>query len=169
MIGAISNRNGHLIISRHAVPVREITDAICDRVDMEWLTNRYPLTPKEIMASLDCIADLDKLTGGGHLILKNASPDFGQVTLETISISDIFFLKVIQYGTVFLPKEYDFNTLYDKGFRMLAIESFEDDLNGSVGFLGSKLHIIVFNAIMDITDGDFNKQDFINFLKEQDG
>jgi len=165
----IDTRNGHLVIGRHAVPVREITNAICDRVDMDWLTNRYPLQKSDVMACIDCIADLDNLNGKGDLTLRNSAINIGEVTVETKTISDIFFLKAIQYGAIFLPKEYDFNTLYDKGFRMLAIESFEDVLNGSVTFKSSDLHNIVYNAIMEITDGEFNKEDFVNFLKQQDG
>jgi hypothetical protein len=83
-------------------------------------------------------------------------------------MSDTFFLKTIQYGKVFLQNEDDFNILYDKGFRMCAIESFEDDLNGSVGYESSDLHCIVYDAIMDIVDGEFDKQEFVNFLKEED-
>ena len=52
---------------------------------------------------------------------------------------------------------------------MWAIESFEDELNGSITFQSSDLHNIVYSAIMDITDGEVDKQEFINFLKEQDG
>ena len=80
----------------------------------------------------------------------------------------IFFLKVAQYGRVFLEKENDFNLLYDKGFRMCAIETFEDILNGSVGYESSELHVIVYNAIMDIVDNDFDKELFVKFLKEED-
>ena len=60
---SISNRNGHLIIGRHAVPVREVADSICDRMDIEWLTARYPLVKEEIMDCMDCVADIDKLSG----------------------------------------------------------------------------------------------------------
>ena len=62
----------------------------------------------------------------------------------------------------------DFNLLYDKGFRICAIESFEDVLNNSIGYESSELHSVVYNAIMDITDEEFDKQEFVNFLKGQD-
>ena len=83
-------------------------------------------------------------------------------------MSDTFFVKTIQYGKVFLPQEADFNKLYDKGFRMCAIESFEDVLNNSVGYESSDLHVIVHDAIMNITDEEFDKELFVKFLKEQD-
>ena len=165
----INTRNGHLVIGRHAVPVREVTDAICDRFNMDWICTRYPLTPLEVMECLDCVADLDKLDAGIHLQLENVNEEVGQLTIEARQMSDVYFLKAIQYGKVFLEKEDDFDILYDKGFRMCAIESFEDELNGSITFQSSDLHNIVYSAIMDITDGEFDKQDFINFLKEQDG
>jgi hypothetical protein len=121
------------------------------------------------MECIDCVSDLDKLDAGIHLQLENVNEEVGKLTIEARQMSDVYFLKAIQYGKVFLESEYDFDILYDKGFRMCAIESFEDELNGSVTFQSSDLHNIVYNAIMDITDGDFNKPDFINFLKEQDG
>ena len=43
------------------------------------------------------------------------------LTLVTTKISDVIFLKVIQYGKVFLEKETDFNKLYDKGFRQCVL------------------------------------------------
>ena len=165
----ISTRNGHLIISKHCVPVRDVADAICDRMEMEDICIRYPLKDYEVMECMDCVADLDKLHSlNGHLKLKNSSNDIQETKIETTSISDVFFLKVIQYGRVFLEHCNDFNTLYDKGFRMCAIEAFEDDLNGSVGYESSDLHNIVFNAIMDIVNEDFDRALFISFLKEQD-
>tara|TARA_R110001592_G_scaffold139002_4_gene358699 strand:+ start:187 stop:705 length:519 start_codon:yes stop_codon:yes gene_type:complete len=168
MEGSISNRNGHLVIGRHAVPVREVTNSICDRMDIEWLTQRYPLQEGEIMDCMDAIADIDTLNGGGHLTLRNTAEQIGEMVLETKTISDVYFLKTIQYGKVFLEQEKDFNTLYDKGFRMLAIESFEDELNNSVTFESSDLHIITYNAIMDITADGFDKQLFVQFMKEED-
>ena len=165
----INTRNGHLVIGRHAVPVREVTNAICDRFSMEWICTRYPLTPLEVMECIDCVSDLDKLDAGIHLQLENVNEEVGKLTIEARQMSDVYCLKAIQYGKVFLESEYDFDILYDKGFRMCAIESFEDELNGSVTFQSSDLHNIVYNAIMEITDGEFNKEDFVNFLKQQDG
>ena len=164
----INTRNGHLVIGKHAVPVREVTNVVCDRRDMEYITNRYPISPQEVMDCIDCIADLDKLDQGIHLELANGSDDIGKVTIETRQMSDTFFLKTIQYGKVFLPQVSDFNALYDKGFRMCAIESFEDVLNNSVGYESSDLHVIVHDAIMNITDQEFDKELFVKFLKEED-
>ena len=134
-------------------------------VSYTWLSVNY----HEVFECIDCIADLDKVDAGIHLTLTNGSSDVGKVTIETSMMSDTFFIKAIQYGKVFLPDVNDFNDLYDKGFRMCSIESFEDDLNGSVGFESSELHCIVYDAIMDIVDGEFDKQEFVNFLKGEDG
>ena len=51
---------------------------------------------------------------------------------------------------------------------MCAIESFEDVLNNSVGYESSDLHVVVYDAITSITDEEFDKQLFANFMKEQD-
>ena len=164
----ISTRNGNLIYGKVAVPVREVTERICDRQTMEQICNRYPITSKGVMECLDTVADLDKFDSGIHLELMNTNNNSEVLTLEARSMSDVFFLKVIQYGKVFLENETDFNTLYDKGFRMCAIESFEDVLNNSVGYESSDLHLIVYNAIMDITDEQFDEELFVEFMKEQD-
>ena len=165
----ISTRNRHLIISKHCVPVREVADAICDRMEIEDICIKFPVQVYEVMECMDCVADLENINiNQVHLTLKNASTDKQETKIETTSISDVFFLKVIQYGKVFLEHCTDFNELYDKGFRMCAIEAFEDDLNGSVGYESSDLHNIVFNAIMDIVNEDFDRALFISFLKEQD-
>ena len=46
----INTRNGHLVLGRHAIPVREVTNAVCDRKDMDYICSRYPLKPDEVMA-----------------------------------------------------------------------------------------------------------------------
>ena len=38
----IRTPNGHLVVSRHAVPVREVVNSVCDRNDMDYITTRYP-------------------------------------------------------------------------------------------------------------------------------
>ena len=50
---------------------------------------------------------------------------------------------------------------------MCAIESFEDELNGSVGFESSEIHSIVHSAITEVGQ-DFDKREFVKFLKEED-
>jgi uncharacterized protein (DUF433 family) len=164
----INTRNGHLVHGKHAIPVREVVNRVCDRQDMEWITNRYPMQDFEVMECIDCVADLDNLDYGVHLELSNGSDTVGEITIETRSISDTFFVKCIQYGKIFSPSVNDFNLLYDKGFRICAIESFEDVLNNSIGYESSELHSVVYNAIIDITDEEFDKQEFVNFLKGQD-
>ena len=72
----ISTRNGHLIYGKVAVPVREVTDAICDRASMDYICNRYPLTPTQVMECLDAVADIDKIDTGTHLVLRNGSDIF---------------------------------------------------------------------------------------------
>ena len=67
----INTRNGHLVLGKHAVPVREVTNAVCDRMDIEYITNRYPISPQDVMDCVDCIADIDKLDHGIHLELAN--------------------------------------------------------------------------------------------------
>ena len=92
----INTRNGHLVHGKHAIPVREVVNRVCDRQDMEWITNRYPMQDFEVMECIDCVADLDNLDYGVHLELSNGSDTVGEITIETRSISDTFFVKCIQ-------------------------------------------------------------------------
>ena len=71
----INTRNGHLVLGRHAIPVREVTNAVCDRKDMDYICSRYPLKPDEVMECIDCVADLDNLDHGIHLELSNGSDE----------------------------------------------------------------------------------------------
>ena len=54
----ITNRNGHLIYGKRAVLIRDVTESVCDRKKMDWLTQRFPLADYEVLECIDCIADL---------------------------------------------------------------------------------------------------------------
>ena len=90
----ISTRNGHLIYGKVAVPVREVTEKICDRQTIEQICDRYPLTSQGVMECLDAVADLDKFDSGIHLELMDTNNNSGVLTLEARSMSDVFFLNI---------------------------------------------------------------------------
>jgi len=163
----ISNRNGHLIYGKRAVLVREVVDAVCDRKDMDWLTTRYPLAEHEVLECIDCIADLDDLGKGTHLKLKNAG-DLQDIQLETVSISDKIFLKLIQYGRVFNRECVDINLLYDKGFRTCSIEIFEDLVADKLEFENSDIHYEIFKAYQECLGNNINYNIILDLLKEDE-
>ena len=55
-----------------------------------------------------------------HLKVINSSLDRQDIKIEAVQISDTFFIKVIQFGKIFLPECNDFSKLFDKGFIKLT-------------------------------------------------
>ena len=109
----ISSRNNHLVVGKRAILVRDVVNSVCDRQTIEFITKRFPVDLLEIWECIDTIADIDSLGRGVHLKVVNNSLDRQDIKIETVQISDTFFIKVVQFGKIFLPESNNFNELYD--------------------------------------------------------
>lgn len=164
----LSSRNNHLVVGKRAVLVRDVVDSVCARNTIDFITKRYPLDVSEVWECIDAIADIDKLGRGVHLKVSNTSQDRQNINLETIQISDTFFIKVIQFGKIFLPDSNNFSKLFDKGFIKLATEVYGDLVEGSNTFEESDVHVVVYKAIDDAIGDTIANDQLYSLLKEQD-
>lgn len=164
----ISSRNNHLVVGKRAVLIRDIVDSVCARNTIEFITKRFPVNLSEIWECIDTIADIDKLGRGVHLKVINNSSDRQDIKIETIQISDTFFIKVIQFGKIFLPECNDFNKLFDKGFIRLAVEVYDDLTRGIDTFQESELHIVVHKAIDGAIGDTLSNDELFSLLKIED-
>ena len=160
----ISTRNGHLIIGKFGVPVREITERIIERQELENITKKYPIDEQEVFECLDAVADLDTFSSRDRLKLKNVGTE-EDIQVQTVAITDNLFLKIIQYGRIFSQTEKDFNKLFDIGFLNLSFECYEDLKNGHREFENSELHSIVFEAFENMINGQISIEKIYNLLK----
>ena len=164
----ISSRNNHLVVGKRAVLIRDIVDSVCARNTIEFITKRYPVSLLEIWECIDAIADIDKLGRGVHLKVNNSSSDRQNINLETIQISDTFFIKVVQFGKIFLPDSNDFSKLFDTGFIKLATEVYGDLSQGISTFEESDVHVVVYKAIDNAIGDTISNDELYRLLKEQD-
>ena len=165
----IASRNNHLVVGKRAVLIRDITDSVCARNDIDFITRRFPVNITEVWECIDAIADIDRIGRGVHLKVSNTSQDRQNINLETVQISDIFFIKVIQFGKIFLPESNNFNKLFDKGFIKLAAEVYGDLTQGVTTFEESDVHVVIHRAIDNAIGDTLTNDQMYNLLKEQDG
>ncbi len=164
----ISSRNNHLVVGKRAILVRDVVDQVCARQTMEFLSKRFPIDTFEVWECIDTIADIDTIGRGTHLKVINNSTDRQDIKLETVQISDILFIKVIQFGKIFLPESNDFNKLFDKGFVKLAVEVYGDLTNGVTTFEESDIHVIVYKAIDEAIGYTLTNEALFKMLSEED-
>lgn len=160
----ISNRNGYLVVGKFSVPIREITDCIVERNELETICKKYPISKDEVFECLDAVADLDSITSRDRLKCKNIGTN-EDIQIQTVSITDNLFLKIVQFGKVINDNLEDFNRLFDVGFLNLAYECYEDIHNGHRQFENSELHTIVFDAVESMIDGQISMEDLYNLLQ----
>jgi hypothetical protein len=160
----INNRNGYLVVGKFSVPIREITDCIVERNELEVICKKYPISKEEVFECLDAIADLDSITSRDRLKCKNIGTN-EDIQIQTVSITDNLFLKIVQFGKVINDNLEDFNKLFDVGFLNLAYECYEDIHNGHRQFENSELHTIVFDAVESMVDGQISMEDLYNLLQ----
>ena len=165
----IASRNNHLVVGKRAVLIRDITDSVCARNNIDFITRRFPVNITEVWECIDAIADIDRIGRGVHLKVSNTSQDRQNINLETVQISDIFFIKVIQFGKIFLPESNNFNKLFDKGFIKLAAEVYGDLTQGVTTFEESDVHVVIHRAIDNAIGDTLTNDQMYNLLKEQDG
>ena len=164
----IASRNNHLVVGKRAVLIRDITDSVCARNSIDFITRRYPVDATEVWECIDTVADIDRIGRGVHLKVSNTSQDRQNINLETVQISDTVFSKVIQFGKIFLPESNDFNELFDKGFIKLATEVYGDLTQGVTTFEESDVHVVIYKAIDDAIGDTLGNDEMYNLLKEQD-
>jgi len=164
----ISSRNNHLVIGKRAVLVRDVVDSVCDRQSIDFITKRFPVNLSEIWECIDALADIDRLGRGVHLKVINNSIDRQDVKIETVQISDTFFIKVIQFGKIFLPESNNFNELFDKGFIKLAVEVYDDITQGIDTFEESELHVVVYKAIDGAIGDTLSNDELFKLLQVED-
>jgi len=165
---AITNRNNHLVVGKRAILVRDVTDSVCNRKTIDWIKQRFPIDDNEIWECIDTIADIDTLSTGTHLKVKNTSEDKHNIIMEVAQISDLFFIKTIQYGKIFLPNSDNFEEIFNAGLNRLALESYEDVVNGKISYEESDLHLLTFNAFNNELQGILTDNEVLNLLKESD-
>ena len=165
---AITNRSNHLVVGKRAILVRDVTESVCNRKSMDWIKNRYPIDELEVWECVDTIADIDELPAGVHLKVKNNSKDKQDIIMEVAQISDIFFIKAIQYGKIFLPDSNDFEAVFNSGLNRLALESYEDVVNGSISYQESDLHNLTFNAFNKELENILTPREILRLLRETD-
>jgi len=165
----ISTRNATrtVIVGKHGVPVREVTESICERKSLDWITTRFPVTVTEVFECLDAIADYDKLVKGEHLKLENVSEEKNDLLIKVLQISDTCYLKILQFGKVHLPDSNDMEQLFDKGLLMIAYLSFKDIVENQRNFIDSDdLSQIVIQSFQSCCV-DHTDESLYNVLKEQ--
>ena len=165
----ISSRNNHLVVGKRAILVRDVVNSVCDRQTIEFITKRFPVDLLEIWECIDTIADIDSLGRGVHLKVVNNSLDRQDIKIETVQISDTFFIKVVQFGKIFLPESNNFNELFDKGFIKLAVEVYDDITQGIDTFEESELHVVVYKAVDGAIGDTISNHELFKLLKIEDG
>ena len=165
----ISSRNNHLVVGKRAILVRDVVNSVCDRQTIEFITKRFPVDLLEIWECIDTIADIDSLGRGVHLKVVNNSLDRQDIKIETVQISDTFFIKVVQFGKIFLPESNNFNELFDKGFIKLAVEVYDDITQGIDTFEESELHEVVYKAVDGAIGDTISNDELFKLLKIEDG
>ena len=104
------------------------------------------------------------ITSRDRLKCKNIGTN-EDIQIQTVSITDNLFLKIVQFGKVINDNLEDFNKLFDVGFLNLAYECYEDIHNGHRQFENSELHTIVFDAVESMVDGQISMEDLYNLLQ----
>ena len=166
----ISTRNATntLVVGKNAVPVRKVADDVCDRKPIDYFTRRYPLTTAEIFECIDAVADIDKLAKTKNLILRNVGEGKADLLIEVRQVTDICFLKLVQYGRVYLPNSTDFNQLFDTGLLMMSYDVYKDIIEGNKqNVFADELSECVYNAMSDMTKGAYTEEEIYSIISEQ--
>jgi len=163
----ITTRNGNIVVGSLFVPIRDIISDVLDRRRMDWITNRYPVTEADVLDAVDYLADHYDFDGSNLINLRIEIRE-GFLEIQPTSVSDSIFLKLIQFGRIFTPKDTNIESLFNKGFLNCVIESIEAKLEGSLDTQIDNLHGIIYNSVKKaLSDSDLTDQAILDLLKEE--
>lgn len=164
----------HLVLERTGVLVREIWDAVADHKDIEWLTQRYPITADEVFECIDALIDLTDNDDIDFIKLScTDATSFEKLELEAVGITDRVYFSVVSYGKALNSESTDIRELFSYGLMLIINDCLADIKVGASDYKNSHLHNLVYNAfvdaysqiapvdsIMDIIDrGTFNRNE----------
>ena len=140
--------NNTLVVTNSAVPVEQITDAVTDRKDLDWICNRFPVSVDEVFECIDCIADSAKQSSYKEgITLLNTGDDIN-LDIETISVNDVVFFGLISYGHTLKPEALNFDEVYNVGLTNVIRDIYKDLAQGAKYFESSDLHVAVYEALL---------------------
>jgi len=156
--------NNILVVSSSAVPVEDITDAVIDRKNLDWICNRFPVSVDEVFECIDCIADSAKAsTFTGGITLLNTGNDV-DLDIETVSVNDTVYFALISYGHGIKPSALSFDEIYNIGLVNVIRDIYQDLAQGAKYFESSDLHITVYEALLAEV-GDLDPHHILASLK----
>jgi hypothetical protein len=140
----------HLVLERTGVLIKEIWDAVADHKDIDWLTQRYPVTADEVFECMDALVDLTDDDDKDFIKLNctNGS-SFETLELEAVGITDRVFFSVVGYGKALNSESTDIQDLFSYGLMLIINDCLADIKSGVSDYKNSHLHNLVYNAFVD--------------------
>ena len=140
-----------LTLENSGVLVKEIWDAVAEHKNVEWLTNRYPITEYEVFECIDALIDLTEPHENDFIQLKctKGGVTIAETDIETVGITDRIFFSLVSYGRTFNNDVTDIQQLFVEGLITVVSECLADIKQGANDYLNSDLHVKVYNAFIE--------------------
>jgi len=149
------------VVTGSAVPVADISDAVLDRKNLDWICNRYPVTVLDVFECIEFLADLHKSYESG-ITLYNKGTD-NDIQIETISVNETMFFNLLDFGHSIDPGCVDFDKIYNTGLVTTIREIYSDIRNGIALYESSEFHVCVYDALYNEI-GDIDPDEILSNL-----
>lgn len=148
-------RSNTLVVLPSAVPVEQITDAVIDRNNLDWICNRFPVSVDDVFECIDVMADSAKPKHfKGGITLLNTGSDV-DLDIQTVSVNDTVFFSMISFGHSLKPEALDFDQIYNIGLVQVIRDIYTDLSQEQYHFESSDLHSTVYDALLaEVGDQD---------------
>lgn len=137
-----------IVVLPSAVPVEQVTDAVIDRKNLEWICNRFPVTVDDVFECIDVVADGAKPKHfKDGITLLNTGTEIN-LDLQTVSVNDTVFFGLISFGHTLKPEALNFDQIYNIGLVQVIRDIYTDLSQDQTYFESSELHNTVYQALL---------------------
>ncbi len=163
----ISNRGPRniLVLDRSGVQVTDVCDAIAEYKDIEWVTQRYPVTVDEVFECIDAFVDLAKPSKKDKLELDFVDDPVSSddLDVQATAITDRIYFLIISYAKSILNDCESVDDLFRYGLELIIVDCLEDLEKGERDFENSEVHSVVFNALEKMHKKHNKEINYTNF------
>jgi hypothetical protein len=156
--------DGILILKNSGVLVFEIAEKIVSGKNMQWLCERYPITPDDVFDVIDQTAD--SLNDWHDAIKLENVGDNQSINLQTVKVNDTLFFNLLSFGHSHEHTITDFNELYIVGLERVVYDIYSDIKDSHYGYEDSDLHLVVYDALLDAI-GDVDPDQVLALLEKK--
>lgn len=160
-------KNKTLVVSKSAVPVIDVCDAVIRYQDYNILKTKMPVSLAEVFECIELFIHMPEfpLQPGTDFI--EFVYDKDKQVFEVVTLTDLLFLHLIMFGKDLRPGETSFEVLCGLAMHKCMLTALTDITSGKTMFRKNQLYSLIFDCMLEQIGKEAKLTDLLDILREK--